>query len=388
MRGGTASTLVRVALAGALLAGCSSNGAAGTPSPSPDDAAALESAAPESGAPQDASVSPDVDASAATGATGATTYFVSVINPSPGLCSFLDLATDDAGLVDCALLYNLAAGDTCEAHPGLMEAPAGLLAEMQTYEGKPNNQTFSLQGLCIAAQLQQGDRVNGSCAASTQAGWCYVTGSAAAPCAATFTVSPTGRPAGASPLLVCGVTPAGAVSPGSASSLGASCTPSPERAAPFGGFDLHEVTLDDGNPACPGAVCLVNHFRGLTTCPYGQEADGGGVEDASACTVPGTNTPVRPDSPLVQQQVSAQCSDRRPDQAVYCSCRCANELGKTDDGAPYCTCPSGYACTQVVPSAGSADPRAGAYCVRAGTAYDPSSSCTSTPCTPYLGNCP
>ena len=40
--------------------------------------------------------------------------------------------------------------------------------------------------------------------------------------------------------------------------------------------------------------------------------------------------------------VPSQCDKRKADNAVYCSCRCANGYGKTDDGFKYCTCPDGF----------------------------------------------
>jgi hypothetical protein len=58
----------------------------------------------------------------------------------------------------------------------------------------------------------------------------------------------------------------------------------------------------------------------------------------------------------------------------------------TDDGAEYCACPGGYACTQVVPGAQAGDPTAGAYCIEDDTAYDPNGVCTF--CDPTLADCP
>lgn len=171
----------------------------------------------------------------------------------------------------------------------------------------------------------------------------------------------------------------------SATSVGASCVPSAELSASFPGFDYHVVTLDENNAACSGAVCPVDHFQGLTDCPYGQDSNGNPPPPiTSGCTVPGTSTPVRPNGTESGQTVEPQCLDRRPNQSVYCSCRCANAEGSTDDGASYCTCPSGYACTQVVPAT-QAD--AGAYCIQSGTAYDSANVCAET-CGPELGNCP
>jgi hypothetical protein len=141
-----------------------------------------------------------------------------------------------------------------------------------------------------------------------------------------------------------------------------------------------EVSLDPGNPACRGGVCLVNHFRGRVTCPYGQGADGTAPPKAQPCTLPGTTTPVRPSG---GEGVSAQCADRMAFFTVHCSCRCANAEGKTDDGASYCACPNGFECAQLV---SGSDARSGGYCIRAHTTYDHASACVAT-CDATVGQC-
>jgi hypothetical protein len=79
-----------------------------------------------------------------------------------------------------------------------------------------------------------------------------------------------------------------------------------------------------------------------------------------------------------QSEVKPACTDRQSAKTVTCSCRCANAAGKTDDGAQYCSCTGGFACTQLVPELTVGDPLAGAYCIANGTAYDPLTSCTGT----------
>src|SRR5262249_4196789 len=109
------------------------------------------------------------------------------------------------------------------------------------------------------------------------------------------------------------------------------------------------------------------------------------------CCLPGTDTPV-------SVSVCGQCgavSKRDAADAVYCSCRCcapccpagtstdqANAMGCSNDpgtcGAAcdpsfdYCTCPTGFSCTDVIPNAlpgFDGGQTAGAYCVKQGTAY-------------------
>jgi len=57
--------------------------------------------------------------------------------------------------------------------------------------------------------------------------------------------------------------------------------------------------------------------------------------------------------------------------SVYCSCRCANADGNTDDGARYCECPSGFTCRKLIDNLGlGSEQLAGSYCIRDGTDYD------------------
>lgn len=162
--------------------------------------------------------------------------------------------------------------------------------------------------------------------------------------------------------------------------IGSPCLPSPELSTSFDGFRYQNVTVDDGNPGCSSSICLVNHFQGRTTCPYGQTPAGANPAGGPGCTAPGSGTGV-------SGQVSAQCFDRTAAEAVTCSCRCANADGKTDDGASYCTCPSGTACTQVVPEFVFGDPNAGGYCTpTALAAYSPSSSCAQE-CDSTMNKC-
>lgn len=186
--------------------------------------------------------------------------------------------------------------------------------------------------------------------------------------------------------------------------IGAACIPSQESSTTFLGFDYHEVAVDEGNVACGGGVCLVNHYQGRVTCPYGQNptadgayaATGGGAKcgsaSPSACCTPGSDQPVLSSQDVgsampMHSEVQPGCSDRPSAKAVTCSCRCANAAGKTDDGAQYCTCPSGFACTQVVPELTVGDPRAGAYCIANGSAYDLQHTCTNE-CDPLQNDCP
>jgi hypothetical protein len=193
--------------------------------------------------------------------------------------------------------------------------------------------------------------------------------------------------------------------------VGDPCTPEAEYSTTFTGFDFKEVSTESADYQCFSRLCLVNHFQGLVSCPYGQDATGNGAVKAnpgpafgqagSTATAPkGCQTPyiqaivdgeTSPNSgtfidPNKKATVSPQCLDRRADSAVYCSCRCANLDGKTDDGAVYCTCPSGFTCSQLYTSIGQVGNQGltGAYCIKSGTEYDMNNVCMGV-CTVSAG---
>jgi hypothetical protein len=85
--------------------------------------------------------------------------------------------------------------------------------------------------------------------------------------------------------------------------------------------------------------------------------------------------------------VPPNCENRSAANSVYCSCRCANVEGKTDDGANYCSCPDGFSCKQLISSTGpSYEGITGAYCVKNGTDYN-YNSFVCTQCDPRSGDC-
>jgi hypothetical protein len=163
--------------------------------------------------------------------------------------------------------------------------------------------------------------------------------------------------------------------------IGEPCVLAVEDQTTFTGLDAADVTIELPSPSAdPGQlVCLANHFRGRATCPYGQDSNARPPPDAAACVTP-------EGQPVVGGSVSPQCTDRRAADVMTWSCRCANALGETNDGADYCSCGSNLVCAQLIlPIPG--DDTAGAYCIKAGTAYSPSTSC-EIGCDPTLHPCP
>jgi hypothetical protein len=205
--------------------------------------------------------------------------------------------------------------------------------------------------------------------------------------------------------------------------VGDPCTPGQEYTQSFLGFDEGEVSVEAESFQCQTRLCLVNHFQGRVSCPYGQNSDGtpvdgtkgtpqcnqGGGNGGACCAgidVPVTGTadgvagPTSVSPPAAGgtyvdsvklAAVPPQCSSRQAADAVYCSCRCANVNNETNDGYNYCKCPSGFACTQLVSSIGGGGNQGltGAYCVKNNTDFDsnkPCSPCDPTKSTTYCGS--
>jgi len=182
--------------------------------------------------------------------------------------------------------------------------------------------------------------------------------------------------------------------------VGDPCIPELEYDPTFNAFTLGDVYLESKSFQCQTRLCLVNHFRGRLTCPYGQSLMGGPPNGAaSPCNLPGSKCDQGSKTGCVvgknmSAEVPSQCANHRAEIAVYCSCRCANTMGKTNDGSNYCSCPDGYACKQLVTSTGLGNEGlTGAYCVKATDTFDPSTSgcepcdATQTMANGMPGNC-
>jgi hypothetical protein len=135
--------------------------------------------------------------------------------------------------------------------------------------------------------------------------------------------------------------------------VGAPCTPEVEYDVDFGGFAIGETYVESNSFQCETRLCLVNHFQGRVSCPRGQAGPEGG------CRVPDG-------SASVATVVRGWDMDRPAHSAVYCSCRCDGP----DPEAPYCACPDGFQCTELVPDVDVAPGQlAGSYCVQANARF-------------------
>jgi hypothetical protein len=169
--------------------------------------------------------------------------------------------------------------------------------------------------------------------------------------------------------------------------VGDPCIPEDEYDQEFAGYGVEEVNVEAMSFQCATRLCLVNHFQGRVTCPYGQNTkDNGDLLQTSPSADQGGLRCKIPDGSknLVSVEVLSQLVTRRANNSVYCSCRCAGP----DKTARYCSCPSGFSCTLLneIPL-GSGGQLLGSYCVRNGTAYDKARDTTEQTCLASRKNC-
>ena len=201
--------------------------------------------------------------------------------------------------------------------------------------------------------------------------------------------------------------------------VGDPCTPEQEYDPSFLGFNEKEVNVESKSFQCRTRICLVNHFRGRTSCPYGQSSDG--IAPAGSptrkseldkqplrgpCRVPATGFSGSEEAPVAadpingltnagdplsfrdqrkKKLVERQCVDRAADKAVYCSCRCADINGDQPSGQTFCKCPDGFACSPLVTSIGKGNEGlTGSYCIKNATEYKADTACNQGDCDPVL----
>jgi hypothetical protein len=156
------------------------------------------------------------------------------------------------------------------------------------------------------------------------------------------------------------------------SPLGSVCVADLEKEPDFHGFRLDEVTVSE-QPSCESGLCLVAHFLGRVSCPYGQRPD-----DLSQCFLPGSDA-------NVSVEVAAQLLARPPSLASTCSCRCAGP-----GPGPFCECAADQECVDLIPDLGlpNSERLVGSYCALRGSLdgwHDHSNG--DLPCFPDLASC-
>jgi hypothetical protein len=153
--------------------------------------------------------------------------------------------------------------------------------------------------------------------------------------------------------------------------VGDPCIPNTEYNPKDQGASESGAQIEDRSFQCETRLCLINHFRGRVSCPFGNSKGGSTYNSEPDCYIPGTNQKV--DDGVA---VKPQCEDRK--DSVYCSCRC----GGPDTAAKYCDCPSGFLCQEVThPLTDTSSMRKGdKFCVRQGDLVDDGYTCTGASC--------
>lgn len=158
--------------------------------------------------------------------------------------------------------------------------------------------------------------------------------------------------------------------------VGDPCIPEDEYTTNFSGFSVEEVNVESRSFQCITRICLVNHFQGRVSCPYGNKDSDDNKDNNESppdCYIPDNYGP----EDRVEVAVDPQLSKRKASDAVYCSCRCDGP----DKNARYCDCPSGFACKPLVDEfkLGRAQ-LVGSYCIREGSEYEKSAVPDTNPC--------
>lgn len=156
--------------------------------------------------------------------------------------------------------------------------------------------------------------------------------------------------------------------------IGDPCLPEDEYQLYFSGYSVSELNLESRSFQCETRLCLVNHFQGRVSCPYGQQV--ASSKPNQKCYIPGTTG----SDTMIQVDVRPQYTKRTRNEAVYCSCRCAGD----DPEGRYCKCPTGYQCQHLLdyvgPELGGKE-LAGSYCIKDGTHYEEGKTDVGESCT-------
>jgi len=300
-------------------------------------------------------------------------YALSALDLGPGKCLPEPIKAD----ADCKVLTTRSGAACSCSEPGLSKATSNVTNAMRTQLQRVGYCGGQDQAPCSEACACEVTKAIGQslieCQTLTEPnsdsiGWCYVSADAGKPqtelvaeCPSTQkqTLRFLGDPkllSGEPSFLAC--VDAGGSAP--ARAMGEVCSDEfDDKGGKFVVHGVSEVNIIDHAAMCSSGLCVVNHFQGLVSCPYGQEAGAGD------CRRLGSDDPLPFD-------VKPQLVERQAAIASICSCQCAGP-----GPGPYCTCPEAMQCEHLVDDLGLGFPElSGSYCIPKGTAFDPSASRT------------
>jgi hypothetical protein len=167
------------------------------------------------------------------------------------------------------------------------------------------------------------------------------------------------------PLIGCGREPI--EEGGVFSKVGEPCFPREEAIDRFSGYAVSEMAVDflsaDYNVSV-GPFCLVYHFQGRASCPYGQtNSDIETLEpaDPARCRLPLDDGSMTTE-PVVAA-VLPQLTERQAEKTIYYTCACSGN----DKLREYCTCPKSMHCE---PQIASEQFSITGFCVRDDSVYN------------------
>jgi hypothetical protein len=294
----------------------------------------------------------------------------------PGKCLPEPIEAD----ANCQVLTTRSGADCGCSEPGLVPSKSGVTEAMRKqlelvgYCGNPGQAPCADYCSCevsraIGKSLIECQTLPGASAESS--GWCYVAAEAGEPQADLVADCPKVQRQKlrfvGSPSLLSGMPSFLACLDGGEpvphGELGEVCFDEQYDSARY---SVREVNIIDRSSLCSSGICVVNHFQGLVSCPYGQAAG------AADCLRPGSNE-------AISGAIPPQLVERQAAVASICSCQC--------DGpgpGPYCTCPESMQCEHLIDDLGLGSSNlAGSYCIPKGSAYtasDPQTPCVQSNC--------
>jgi hypothetical protein len=141
-----------------------------------------------------------------------------------------------------------------------------------------------------------------------------------------------------------GSLPAGCQSGG----IGDPCTPEEEYNPQFAGFKVTEENIESRSFQCETRICLVNHFQGRVSCPYGQDPIvEAAIPGRHACTPDNTSACGNGESCVEAAALAITCDPEKPDQG---SGDCAGYGNNCNPEGRFCQCATTADCLGAGPN--------------------------------------